>query len=729
MYIVSWWDHFLGFLFHKLGLSLVFVFSTVSFLTSTSEDLTKTWNIPAVEIKFSDFSPAFAAFEDEFLWSGEEEQEATLLVAGQSTVEKVIETLEIKKTPVIVQDLASSETGWNDQYTENPKPQPQPRSLLAAFDGQVQWPAQELARPQAVPQKIIAQKETSVPSKIKIDQQELQWGALATLINKKSSNVSPVWGGQVLAAGNSPGTENSESTPKEQDQKEDFKEKAIPSKITDDLLASRGLEPLSLSAHEKVNKPSVYKVRGNLELKEGLAFVGSMSVSWVVSDYELAMGNINIKDATFEIETTELVGEIIISLYDQYNEMIGEGRLDLSQYPISKEKILAQITVLPIDLNTAGKVVEVATLGSPKMKMVSGADVDLYAFNNRAETNKQGEFSFKGWKKSNSRTLAIASKKGYRDSVFLIDSKKPSTVILFDNRYVDAFFDYLSDIGLRDKQDKGTVYGTIVGVADPSGYRVSLEKNKALYFIEAGFPTESLNQTSTNGLFAFVGLQDGDYILRIEKEGEIIDEKVVIVEQGKISPVYADLTAMKKHLAFYDPFDPGKLINDVELRFFDGYQVIQRNQQNTHEITVRGGNDAGILDYYEDEKASRTFISRQRSVQKIPLLRDKALMKLADIKNLNVGDGLIFGFIESPEKYRIQMVEEAAEKIVYFNSQAQEIDPSKEIAFGFMMGGFTTGLKTLVIESLEDPMILATDLVFSDHDIISLINTQILLAP
>ncbi len=722
MFIVSRWDYFFGFLIHKLGLSLVFLISSITFMTMTSQNVNTALNPQALKIEFSNFSPAFAALEDEYLWASESE-ESTMLMAGEKKwdfsrpekketllISRAEPRVEIKTTEV----FEATPIGMSPVFNSD-------------FDGQIVLASnsknqlQEMAHASRPSPKETAQKDNL--SDLKIDHQEMSFGSLANMVRKEKPSAiqAPT---PILAA------DRPQPTVKEtlKDSNEELTQKDHVPSPTDGLLASRAIEQMSLGLNDQIEKPKSYKVQGDIELKEGLAFVGSIGISWVVSDYELMVGSINIKDASFEISPTELVGEIIVSLYDQYDEMIGEGRIDLSEYHLSKTNINAKIPVYPVDLNTAGKVVEVASLGSQKMKTIEGADVDLYAFNNRSTTNKNGEFSFRGWKKSNSRTLAIASKKGYKDSVFLIDSKKTSTVILFDNKYVDAFFDYLSDIGLRSKRDKGTIYGHIVGVGDASGYRVRLEKEKPLYFIEAGFPTQSLNQTSSNGLFAFVGLQDGDYILRIEKEGEIIDEKVVIVEQGKISPVYADLAEMKKHLAFYDPFFPEKLINEVELRFFDGYQVIQRNQQNTHDINIRGGNDAGILDFYESEKAARTFISRQKSVQKIPLLRDKVLMKLAEVKNLDVSDGIIFGFIESPEKYRVEMVEEKAENIIYFNASAQPIDPTQEVAFGFMMGGFSPGLKTIVIESVDDPMILATDLVFSDHNIISLINTQIFLA-
>lgn len=93
---------------------------------------------------------------------------------------------------------------------------------------------------------------------------------------------------------------------------------------------------------------------------------------------------------------------------------------------------------------------------------------------------------------------------------------------------------------------------------------------------------------------------------------------------------------------------------------------------------------------------------------------------------MSIKDGLLIGFVDSSDFYRVAMVEFTPEKTIYFNEQGQVIDPSKENAFGFIMSGFPQGLNSVSIERIADNMILATDFVFSDHEAISIINTQIL---
>mgnify|MGYP001373677893 CR=1 FL=1 len=66
-------------------------------------------------------------------------------------------------------------------------------------------------------------------------------------------------------------------------------------------------------------------------------------------------------------------------------------------------------------------------------------------------------------------------------------------------------------------------------------------------------------------------------------------------------------------------------------------------------------------------------------------------------------------------------------KIIYFDEGGRVIDhPEEEIPFGFIMGGFPEGLSSLIAESREDQTILATDLIYSDHTSVSVIQMDIL---
>ena len=290
----------------------------------------------------------------------------------------------------------------------------------------------------------------------------------------------------------------------------------------------------------------------------------------------------------------------------------------------------------------------------------------------------------------NSRSIAMASRPGYYDSLFIIDSRQPVSIPLFSESYMQAFFSYLEDQGLDDIRERGTVYGIIEGVEDKSGYRVFIENKKPIYFT-AGFADTKAIATSSNGLFSFVGLEDGDYKLIIEKEGQILDQKWIVVESSKVSSFFYNPQKIQQYLAH-------KTVDPIEK------------------------SNPGFFDNDSDLSQNFTFPSR-KSFSEIPFISDERLQKLAKKQNMKIDEGLIFGFIKSPEKYQVALLEESPKKVIYFNEKAEMIDPSKEIASGFIIGGFSKGLSSLAIQTNE--MVLATDLVFNDHKAISVVSTEV----
>ena len=90
-----------------------------------------------------------------------------------------------------------------------------------------------------------------------------------------------------------------------------------------------------------------YKIRGDIFLKEGLAFMGSMEVQWVLSDHVLNSGSINTKKATYEIKVNQLIGNIVVSIYDNNNKLIGEGSVSINRLSKASLQISKNIEVFP----------------------------------------------------------------------------------------------------------------------------------------------------------------------------------------------------------------------------------------------------------------------------------------------------------------------------------------------------------------------------------------------
>jgi hypothetical protein len=699
VYKVSLIERSFDFIIHKLALSAIFIASFFSQFHTDGLKHSQHLSGPVYEISFAQFSPAFAAFEDDYLFTHEAKAaEEFLIVSGESPqlFHQLIkdESIELKETP---QNLV--------------KTQP---ALFSQFDGgtnisAIDWKTVEKKKAIATTNRKITQTPPNKKANSHHEAGELKFGPLfASVPNQQNRPNTEV------AKSQSPGSfyGSSKSKPQEslQNDQVSFEEKAF----------------------EVAKKHTSYRLSGHISLQDGLAYFGTLEAAWVVGDEVIALGSVNIPDAFYEIEVGELIGDIIVSLYDNSDSLIGEGIIDLQALQGSTHLINHDVEVHPINWDDAGQILHVHSFGAnsngdgPKTQPIpiSDVEVQLYSFNLASKTNGAGHFSFKNWKRLNSRTLAIASKPGYRDSIFILDSRSEATVPLLTNTYVDAFFDTLSDQGLHNRENYGTIYGVIQGESILDGYEVKLHNHNTIYFNSLNMADLGLSSTSQNGLFTFVGLDDGDYELSIIKHGEVIDHRVVAVEQGKISPLLVDLKRVYKHLEFFDPMDPEFATPSVDISFFDGVGSVQLDQAQRLQQSIPKGNDPNMVEYSVGKEVGRTFISRQRGLERLPVLASDQLHRLADDQGMHISSGLVFGFIRSQSNYTVTIVEGGPEKVVYFNDAGVEIDPSEEIPYGFIMGGFFKGISTLsILDSKKN--LLASDIIYSDHSSISVVNTTI----
>ncbi|MCJ8278017.1 MAG: hypothetical protein MJK18_14340, partial [Bdellovibrionales bacterium] len=228
-----------------------------------------------------------------------------------------------------------------------------------------------------------------------------------------------------------------------------------------------------------------------------------------------------------------------------------------------------------------------------------------------------------------------------------------------------------------------------------------------------------------NGLFAFTGLGDGDYELIVEKDGVIIDRRIVPVEQGKISPLFIDVKRKKKRLEFFDPHNE-EVVPTVAVQFFDGEESLELDEKGQVLSRVVGGSDPNLIDYANaDGYVASTFISRQRGFERVAVLNKKLLDKLISDNGFEEANGLAVGYIKSEVKYEVYLEESSYNNVIYFNSAGQEIDPTTEPAFGFIIHGFNQGLHTLSVQTVDDNILAMTDLIFSDHQSISVVHSAI----
>lgn len=661
----------------KRTLSVLFIVQVILCSTISNENYSFQ-RVAPLDISFDQFSPAFAAFEDEYLFANEEEPQkplaaiATPRLSEKSSDQERIDKSLNPSTPKFSLALASAYT----TVIENKNTQKQ------NFKSE---------RTLSSPINSLSKKELS--RLLAAEREDFQKNLIPNFTLSVNKDVDKPY----MAS-------NSETMHKEPLKKQTANLNSLP-------------ESPSYTPHH---------LRGTLELTGGLVFLGEMEVAWFDKGVEQTTGRIHQDTGIFEIEVGGIRGQIVVSLFDQEDQLIGEGSIDLdlarASNRFSTEDL--SISLREVDVHLAGKIRTVYSVGTNHDGMVSNAEVMLYSFDDLdTSTDLSGQFRVPHWKRSNSKSLARASKEGYVDSIFLLDSNQEADVIMLSESYLENYFSFLSEKGFDYRlASAGMVYGVIQNKdIDVSGVTVEIDGFRTVYF-ESFLASPERTTTDESGIFTIVGLDAGDHLVRIFKNNELIDSHIVAVESKTVSPLVLSLEVTGKTLEFIDPINNSEPKSTV-LSFFDGEMTLQSNPIEP-KIVISKGTDPSLFEFaHENGLDSLALISRDRIKEKIPFLSNHWLKHIEEKLSLKPEDGVAIGFFENQgEPFRISVLEGQPRITLYFDKSMHFQSAPFAAAVGFVLSGMEMGLHSLVFETPEQDEIFSTDLIFIDGERISVLN-------
>ncbi|MCB9072606.1 MAG: hypothetical protein H6623_03225 [Bdellovibrionaceae bacterium] len=471
-------------------------------------------------------------------------------------------------------------------------------------------------------------------------------------------------------------------------------------------------------------------IEGKIEFTDGLALTSSndeIHVGWFVDGEAKSEGRVFIKDGTYSIKVGQLQGELIAELVDHTGFVLGEAVIDLER--MARERSTSLLTITGVDLklspyNFGFKAKTISIYDTPSSRQpVPESEVQIGQHDYSVHTDQKGSV-YQEAISAKSSGLLSATKSGYRPTVVIADFAREQHIRMFPSKYLTALFDIISFP--QEFRDHGVVWGVVRNRSEPvAGYRVRISGHpevKPIYF-NMYIPDESAAQTSVDGQYAFLGLQEGQYELEIlDVTDAVIDTRLVDVQMTAVSLQEFEVARTKTlYIKYFDPFrQQPQAVEFVSLGRED--KIFSIETEKSQPVVAFTGNDPLLLFAHKQNSNldSSTFVSRARKYQDVPVLDHGWFSSLQEKYKMDKEQGIIVGFIDSEEVFNVYLdgvVRDA--KTLYFDVQGKIIpegDLGRQKA-GFIFYNTGVGLHTVLIESATGQV--STELAYSTADAIA----------
>jgi hypothetical protein len=452
-------------------------------------------------------------------------------------------------------------------------------------------------------------------------------------------------------------------------------------------------------------KKNPHLLRGQLQVKNGLAFMGSETY-FTLRRYDEGLlyenGRVWVSEARFEIYVREPRGQLVAELHGHDGVILGRGRLDLDELATPWDQL--KIELSPV---TSGASVRVASGYSEGRSRVTVKNA-VVAFENGIPQPLNEE----GLRVDPDRTHA---------STFMVraqaDKHWPTLAMGVEGQvkevrlYPESMMKSLLDLSLKnDKrgvaEQSGVVWGRILKDGKPvTGVQVELAgQYSPVYFNQIYIPDNKLTATDTNGMFAFLLVRPGVQAIRVRYKDKVYPAQVFPTEEHHLSYVELNLEGNQSvNVALQDAFDPNHKIS-AHVRFVgvDDEVGIEGSQK----LHYPAGPDIMMLeaDAGTDYELSRVQVLKTDSRVIVPMIKRSWLQSMIDMKQIELipRRGTLIGFIvDQPFQVELTGYTTETPQIAYFDSQGLLVSgTSGPAGGGFVLFNAPLGLQTVTIKPI-----------------------------
>ncbi len=488
----------------------------------------------------------------------------------------------------------------------------------------------------------------------------------------------------------------------------------------------RGTRP----AAEVVDQPSVdgpavtvsdkkTRIRGQLEMAEGLAFLGagnSIRIARYENGQPQEKGQIWVNQAKYEISVEQSKGFLVAELIEKNGQVLGRGQVSLTDLNLKDSRMIE-------DLHIAMR--PVATLASLRASSaysygrhllpIKNAKVEIEGYLPAKEVDHDGLLNNSSLNPS-STFVARASAPDHWPSLIVAQSELTQDVRLLSNSLARALINLnLPRHEIHDAEMQGIVWGRVTRDGNAvAGARVEMAgPNMAIYLDEQFMPDQKRKSTSKNGLFAFLKVPAGMQSLRVTSDNLTYPAQILVTEQAHVS--YADFQLrndLKTQMDIVDGLNPEKNLQAV-VRFLGTESELNVPGSGLVRYSVASDPQYLEADAGPDYALTRLTLTGFSNHTLVPMISQSWLRKISAASGiLAVPElGTVVGFFENQESTVSMTGYSPFEKpsILYFDKDGELLQSNQGVVGGgFVILNAPLGMQTVYVQPVNSASTTST---------------------
>jgi hypothetical protein len=487
-------------------------------------------------------------------------------------------------------------------------------------------------------------------------------------------------------------------------------------------------------------------IQGKFELRDGVGITDHIiDIKRVEEGLVKEQGRINLSAGTYSIDIESPNGFLIAQIHDKHGLLVGEDRQRLVNLQnrggffegpfirvgrpedrLAANSAPPSETVYGYGWSSKSSSGSVAALNAPPSPTSGSPGITTSIFNNQKTLAKPSdEFSNVSVYSSTVARIYDPSQVYVNVTSIRLAGEKTETP-MFTKKWLENSLNIISrEQQLQINPNLPVLIGRVLVDGVPAaGAQVQMDKFlmlRPVYLDQFLNPSLALNETSPNGYFMFVGVDEGSYNVVASLNEHIVGSQFFAAETSSIS--YQNINTrsipVTQTIRSFDAFTAQPVESDI---YLSSQEEIVQTTQGT--ATARTYVESNISDFFAKTSdpnyvAVHFYQNGRKDYAHVPMIQDAWLEQIRKIKLVNrlPATGTVIGF--TPQlKAEVYLASDNYDKtnIVYFTKEG-ELSDKPQANGGFIMFNVPVGIKEVVLQNLENDRVSAQVLNVDDQQI------------